>query len=260
MFRIEGHVEHQMINRLSGIDGCRGGWIVAEANDKLENFAFRTTKDLNSLFAKAGPACLIAIDIPIGLPIGEPRLCDKQARKLLGWPRRNSVFSPPARSVMSAKTYRQALRLNRKILGTGISKQAFCIMPKIREVDALMNRDKQQYIREAHPEVTFAQLNGGPMIHNKKTVPGRAERIAVFKTSGLSVSLDWLMRERSRLGRSQVALDDLVDALACLVTAFHIHAGNSQSLGRMDQEDAKQLVMEIVTCKKTAGGTTRFSA
>ena len=42
--------------------------------------------------------------------------------------------------------------------------------------------------------------------------------------------------------------DDLLDAMACLVTARHIHAGSSQSLGRVDQEDAKGLLMEIVTC------------
>lgn len=132
-----------MINRLYGVDGCRGGWIVAEANHKLDNLSFRITEDLNSLFAKARPRCVIAIDIPIGLPINEPRLCDKEARKLLGWPRRNSVFSPPGRGAVNAGTYRQALGRNRKILGTGISKQAFCIMAKIREVDALMDRDRR---------------------------------------------------------------------------------------------------------------------
>jgi len=249
-----------MISRLYGMDGCRGGWIVAEADDKLENLAFRITKDLVPSFGEAGPECLIAIDISIGLPVNESRACDASARQLLGWPRRNSVFSPPARRALDAGTFQEALRLNRETLNTGISKQAFCIMPKIREVDALMDRERQQYVREAHPEVTFAQLNGGPMMHNKKTAAGRAERGAILNSVGLSVSEDWLIQERSRLGIAQVAMDDLVDALACLVTASSIQTGQCQSLGRADQRDAKQLVMEIVTCARAAEGARRFRA
>jgi len=78
-----------MIGRLYGIDGCHGGWIVAEADDKLESFAFRITEDLGLFFGKAKPDRVIAIDIPIGLPVNESRACDASARQLLGWPRRN---------------------------------------------------------------------------------------------------------------------------------------------------------------------------
>ena len=247
-----------MISRLYGIDGCHGGWIVAEADDKLESFAFRITEDLGLFFGKAEPDRVIAIDIPIGLPVNESRACDASARQLLGWPRRNSVFSPPARRALDAGTFQEALRLNRETLNTGISKQAFCIMPKIREVDALMDRERQQYVREAHPEVTFAQLNGGPMMHNKKTAAGRLERIGVLNTVGIAISQERLMEERARFRATHVALDDLLDALACLLTAFHIHAGRGLSLGRSDQKDAKQLVMEIVTCARAAEGATRF--
>src|SRR2546426_8048982 len=250
-------IRAQPMKRLYGVDGCRSGWVVAESDSAMRHVSFELTRDLRSLFDGAGPHCVIAIDIPIGLPINEPRTCDRQARELLGWPRRNSVFSPPARRALNARTYPQMLRLNRKVLGTGISKQAFCIMPKIRKVDALMNRDRQQYIREAHPEVTFAQLNGKPMLHNKKTVAGRAERIAVLKRFVAVITDEWLVQQRSSLLRTGTAApDDLVDALACLVTAFHIHGGRGQLLGRVDQEDANGLLMEIVTCARASKSAT----
>ena len=243
-----------MINRLHGIDGCRAGWVVAESDTSMRGVSFSVRDGLRSLFGKAGPRCIIAIDIPIGLTVSDPRICDIQARKLLGLPRCTSVFPPPARKTLNARTFPEALSLNRKALGTGISKQTFCIMPKIREIDELMTAESQQYIREVHPEVSFAQLNGGPMLHNKKTDAGRAERIGLLNSVGLSVSENWLKQERGRLGRANVALDDLVDALVCLVTAHHVHTGRYHSLGGSGQRDEKKLLMEIVTCEKVAKG------
>ena len=238
--------------RLYGVDGCRGGWVVAEADTAMHSSTFRLIPDLSLLFKEAGPHCLIAIDIPIGLPRNEPRACDIQARQLLGWPRRNSVFPPPARDVLESSTFPEAQRINRNVLCRGISKQTWCIVPKIHEVDVLMKPEMQLYIRETHPEVTFAQLSGGPMLHNKKTPEGRAERIAVLNAAGVAVSDEMLRLERSRLPTIAVAPDDMVDALACLVTAEYIDKGRSKSLGRVDQRDARELLMEIVTCVVSA--------
>jgi predicted RNase H-like nuclease len=114
-----------------------------------------------------------------------------------------------------------------------------------------MDRKKQRYIRESHPEVTFAQLNGRPMEHNKKTPAGRRERLVVLQPFFPFINDEWLAGERSKLRRTgPVAADDLVDALACLVTAFHIHKGRHKSLGRADQTDGNGLLMEIVTCAR----------
>jgi len=117
----------------------------------MRRITFQVVQDLRSLFDQAGSNCTIAIDIPIGLPTTEPRVCDTEARQLLGWPRRNSVFSPPARDVLSASTFGEALRINRGPLNTGISKQTWCIVPKIHDVDVLMKPEMQSYIREASP-------------------------------------------------------------------------------------------------------------
>jgi len=234
------------IRWLCGIDGCRGGWVIARAASDLSDLSFEVAPDLDAIFARAGIDSLIAIDIPIGVPDNDPRVCDAAARQLLRWPRSSSVFSPPARRALHARTFHEALRLNRETMGIGISKQAFHIMEKIRQVDDLMDAAKQQYVREVHPEVTFAQLNGRPILHGKRTSAGRLERIALLRTAGLHISDSGLIRERARLGARGVFHDDLIDALACLVTAAEIRNGRGQALGRVDQKDAKGLTMEIV--------------
>src|SRR5881296_1429680 len=127
-------------------------------------------------------------------------------------------------------------------------------IPRLVNYSADLAEDKQgkRDIREAHPEVTFAQLNGGrAMLHYKKTLDGRRERISILKKAGVQISEEWLSEKRSSLPPGAVALDDLLDAMACLVTARHIRMGRSRSLGRGGQEDAKGLLMEIVTCDRT---------
>jgi predicted RNase H-like nuclease len=236
---------------LYGVDGCRGGWIVARSTADLQEIGFSVVPDFDSLLQHVPAHFLVAIDIPIGLPdIGRhTRTCDVEARHRLLWPRRSSVFSPPSRHTLTATNFSEALRLNRGAVGVGLSKQAFYIMPKIREVDVRMSRDMQRYIREVHPEVTFTQLNGGtPMLNAKRTAVGRAERINVLAKAGLPVSEQWLIAQRTSHRAAMVALDDLLDALACLVTAFNIQSSRIHVLGRPDERDAKGLLMEIVTC------------
>jgi predicted RNase H-like nuclease len=236
---------------LFGIDGCRGGWVVASASSSLNDLTIEFVPNLHPILEGAGTDSVVAIDIPIGLPENEPRACDGAARQLLGWPRSSSVFSPPCRRAFAGKTFKEVLLLNRTATGVGISKQAFHIMPKIREVDALMTTKKQKYIREVHPEVTFAQLNGVVLAQNKKSPLGRAHRIALLQGAGLYIS-------EALLATRGMKPDDVIDAVACLLTAFAIQNGHSQCLGRREQTDAKGLVMEIV-CVRSRGVATECS-
>src|SRR5215510_13559562 len=197
---------------LFGIDGCRGGWVVANATSSLNDVTIEFASELHPILEGLRTDLVVAIDIPIGLPENEPRACDVAARQLLGWPRSSSVFSPPCRPAFAGKTFEEVLLLNRAAVGVGISKQAFHIMSKIREVDALMTIQKQQHIREVHPEVTFAQLYGGVLTQNKKHPLGRAQRIALLQRAGLNVSEMRLSQERRRIGARYVSLDDLIDA------------------------------------------------
>ena len=86
------------IRWLCGIDGCRGGWVIARAAADLSDLSFEVAPDLDAIFARGIDS--LAIDIPIGVPDNEPRVCDAAARQLLRWPRSSSVFSPPARQAL----------------------------------------------------------------------------------------------------------------------------------------------------------------
>ena len=96
-------------------------------------------------------ACL-AIDIPMGLLDGS-RACDKAARKLLGQLRGTSVFAAPCRTALQAETHADSSAVNWHKTGRGLSKQAFGIGLKIKQVDEAITADCEQWAFEVHPEV-----------------------------------------------------------------------------------------------------------
>ena len=169
--------------RLLGIDGCRGGWAVAESDESLSAVRFSLACDIGALLDAADPAStLVAIDMPIGLPHDGPRACDRAARAFLRAPRGSSVFPAPTRTALPALDYAAACGLNLEACGRSLSRQAFAIFPKLRAVDSVLTPDRQHWIREAHPEVTFAALAGaGRGLASAKRLPaGRAERLGLL--------------------------------------------------------------------------------
>ncbi len=207
--------------RYLGIDGCPGGWFCVGLDAgmawTIEVIA------AEAIAASVGSATAAFIDIPIGLQEAgtNERTCDRLARRALGRPRSSSVFPAPARASLCAGDFNEALMINRRETGRGISKQSWLIAPKIRIVDdALRNNIALRGIlHESHPELCFWALNNArPMRHNKKTAAGRAERMAVLRrffpqTRALHTAA--LKRYR----RHQVAVDDILDALVLAVSA-----------------------------------------
>jgi predicted RNase H-like nuclease len=173
-----------------------------------------------------GDSGIVVIDIPIGL-LDEPhpggRKCDIAARKRLG-PRRSSVFSPPARSALSETRWEQARHC-------GLTRQGFAILPKIREVDALMTSALQKCAFESHPELAFCALAGRPMEQGKKRHAGRVERRNALSRAadagfgGLLVDLAGELEAAERqFTRKQVGVDDLLDACVMLWVAARVAA------------------------------------
>ncbi|HEX3795264.1 MAG TPA: DUF429 domain-containing protein [Acidimicrobiales bacterium] len=173
-----------MTKLVGSLDGCRVGWVLvttpADGNGTSE---VTVLTDLAPLIADldSGRLSAAAIDIPIGLSPTDSRPCDFEARKLIG-DRRSSVFPAPVRGVLDAQSYEVACEKSRSISGKAISKQAFAILPKIREVDQLLTPERQQSFVEVHPEVSFTILVGRPMSHHKRRPNGRAERLAALRT------------------------------------------------------------------------------
>jgi predicted RNase H-like nuclease len=232
---------------LIGVDGCRGGWVVAASDGMLSRLRFTVVDDLAPVIAGAeeSPA-LVAIDIPIGLRDDGPRACDLAARRWLGRPRASSVFPAPCRAALAATTYRSACGLSRRALGVALTIECFNIVPKIRHVDALMTPGRQAFVREVHPELVFAILSGRGrgLSEPKRTEAGERLRRRLLRRMAPRFDPGEV---RAALGRARVARDDVIDAVACLVAAQRIARGRALVLpdGTVEH-DARGLRMEIV--------------
>lgn len=181
----------------------------------------------------------------MGLPDAGARECEREARQILGRQRMSSVFSAPLRRCLAATSYQEACGIRARIEGKKMSRQAYGILPKIREVDRLLRRDPrlQRRVVEVHPEVSFAIWNGGhAMKHSKKSLPGRAERCALIER----VWPGMVDRARESLRGKGCARDDLVDAFAALWTLRRWVVGKALILGDPTCEDRHWLVMRIV--------------
>lgn len=168
---------------------------------------------------------------------------------MLGPGRASSVFSSPIRAILNELTHAEASDKSRRLAGTGISQQAFAIIPKIREVDELFVQSERARekvsIREIHPEVCFWALNDGvPMANTKKSEAGFSERMALIERH-LAGAKKLAARVFKDYLRKEVARDDIADALVALITAMG-PPGEIRTLPTEPELDSRGLPMEMV--------------
>ena len=230
---------------VAGADACAGGWCVVTlpvAGDATVEVVDKLRK-VTDLQAK-GRLGAVGVDIPIGLSDGPPRRCDEDARRLVG-ERRSSVFPAPVRPVLGARSYEAALARSREASGVGLSKQSWNLVPKIAEVDRLLDPTRQGSVFEVHPEAAFARVHGVAMTHPKKSTAGRDERLAALAPHVPNIGALVARRPKG------AAADDVLDAAVVALTARAELAGNADRLGER-RHDARGLVMEIVVPKADA--------
>lgn len=240
-----------------GVDGARAGWIAASLWRDDRSGDERTSLDLypdvSAVAARRERGVPVAIDIPIGLPDTGPRVCDLQARKLLGR-RGSTVFPAPARWTLAFADDYAGLRAHvaaRRAAGEqlmSLSAQAHGILAKVREVDSWFAHHPaaDEWLLECHPELSFVALKGGHAIQaQKKSADGRAQRRSAIAAAFPDAPLQ-LDTAAIRWRRSQVAIDDLHDAYACLHTAIAVTRGHHQILGN-SARDAHGRPMQIIT-------------
>ena len=231
-----------------GIDGCRAGWFTVSLFDD-QSWELRVFSNVEEIWNRLSHAKLLLIDIPIGIRDEGPeeRICDVEARKLLGKPRASSIFPPPARPSLNYETCARASEVNHSLTGRKISAQTWEISPKINEVDQFLRttpeaRDK---IREIHPEVLFWALNGRvSMSYNKKRLEGFVERLQVLRRHFLQCD-ELVMDGLTEFPRNQVTKDDILDALAAAVTGMHGN-GRLVTIPEEPERDSEGLSMEMV--------------
>ena len=239
---------------LIGIDACPGGWCscIQSGPDDLD---IRFTNALGSLLEEY-PDAVIAIDIPIGLPDKttgmEPgiRQCDKEARRFLGFPRSSSVFSSPVRPLLDieeediAKAHREASSVTMSISERKVTRQTMNILPRIREVDDLLQQSGQlrDRIFEVHPELIFMEINGEPIQESKRTLEGRARRMDCLHEVFGSQAVESCI---AMIEETTIKVDDLMDALACCWSADRIACGIHHELPAKPEFDSTGLRMTI---------------
>ena len=238
-----------------GVDGCPAGWFAVRlyGQDEYEVCVFATFKELVEHYKAVD---LILVDIPIGLPEGpQPRECDEEAEKRLGWPRSASVFCTPTRQTVKQaardpKNHAAASRVQRDITCKGLSRQSFNIAPKIAEVDSLLpvrGNTGRPRIREVHPELCFWALNKRQAMKWRKKErdkKGFRERLNVLRCFH-SRADEIVARASEKYLRKEVAWDDVADALAAAITGYR-GCDSLKTLPDKPPTDAKGLPMEMV--------------
>jgi predicted RNase H-like nuclease len=129
-----------------------------------------------------------------------------------------------------------------------ISKQAFFLFPKIREIDSLIRNDPglALILRETHPEGAFMMMNGGePLDEPKKAksaihAPGIALRKRLLRdAAGFSEAFLDLDPPRG------VGVDDFLDACACAHVARRVARGDAIRFPARPERDAHGIPMAI---------------
>ena len=211
---------------VAGIDGTPGGWAALIAD--VDRALVHKITSLSEIFEIASDA----IDVPIGLLDSYRRggrTCDCAARQVLRAPRASSIFPAPVRGVLAARTWQEALAISRSSApnGRGISKQTFAIVPKIKEVDELLQtrHDLRSLLREVHPELCFCELVGRPMSYRKGSSAGRQERRLALK----SIFADLDAIETSGVDQA-IPIEDIFDAAIACWSAARLANGHARSL------------------------------
>ncbi len=231
--------------RAIGADGCRAGWVVAAGDVDPRGNPGTVTISVVPDFAAvvAQRADRIVVDMPIGLPDAWApggRVCDVEARALLGPGRGSSVFPGPPRPSLELDSFDDPRREH-----LGLTLQSWLILPRIREVDEIVTPELQDpggkarpVILEGHPELIFADLAGGrPVEGSKRSAEGRLLRRALLE--------DAYGRPIPVVVPHGADEDDVLDALACLWVA----AGPRPSLSAVPRgfvpRDGRGLAMRI---------------
>ena len=184
--KILRQIDFRLMKYVIGIDGSRGGWVAVlrhSENEKICDIKF--AKKLSALLK--GNIDLALIDMPVGLDDkikSGGRLVDKMARKFL-IKRKSSIFNAPSRYTLKATNYKEANKIN-KIYGLGLSKQSWNLIPKIIEVEEILNLKERPEIYESHPELCFQVMNGKELRYSKKENLGINERKRILSSNGFN--------------------------------------------------------------------------
>ncbi|QCI64838.1 DUF429 domain-containing protein [Phreatobacter stygius] len=231
-----------------GVDGCKAGWIAVTitAAGPIEP-QVTVSPRFADLIDGAG---IIAVDMPIGLPEragAGGRGPERHVRPYLG-ERQSSVFSLPSRSAVHMLDYWEACKvaLETSDPPRKVSKQAFFLFPKIREIDQMMRADPTlgRRIFEVHPELAFWRLNGETAVALPKKVKSLVHGSGLALRRAILVNHGFPEPFLDKAPRGAGA-DDLLDACVNALIARRLHAGTARPFPDPPLSDAFGLTVAI---------------
>lgn len=185
------------------------------------------------------------IDMVIGLPSTKDHIRpDRFARKIIK-ERASTIFPAPCRQAVYAKSKAEAYEQNERVLGKKFTPLTYGIMNKMREVDSFLQENSKfiNVIKESHPEVCFARLNGKTVLTKKTEIDGMEERIKLLSNYIPDLTLNTIAGHASAL---RCKIDDIVDAICLAVTSNIVNQGDFEVIPENPMVDETGLLMQMV--------------
>jgi 8-oxo-dGTP diphosphatase len=245
---IEVNIKKTMNSSITsiGVDGCKGGWIAAII--KQGKLIVEKYISLNEIIKGYPDFDEFLIDMVIGLPSSKDHIRpDTYARKIIK-ERTSTIFPAPCRQAVYAKTVSEAYDQNERVLGKKFTPLTVGIIPKMRELDSFFqeNSEYKNVIKESHPEVCFARLNGRTVLSKKSEVDGMEERIRILSYYIPDLTLNKVAVHAKNL---KCNIDDIVDAVCLAVTANIVNQGDFEIIPENPMRDETGLLMQMVIPK-----------
>ncbi len=226
-----------------GVDGCKGGWIAAII--KYGTLVLRKFNNINDIVKEYPDFDEFFVDMVIGLPSNKDHVRpDTYARRIIK-ERGATIFPAPCRQAVYADTVGEAYEENERILGKKFTPLTVGIIPKMREVDTFLQNNPgfKNVIKESHPEVCFARMNGRTMQSKKSEIDGMEERINLLAGYISKISSSKI----SAMAKSMKCnVDDILDAICLAVTANIAAQGYVESIPENPMKDETGLLMQMM--------------
>lgn len=226
-----------------GVDGCKGGWI--EAILKRGKLEINKFNNIDEIVNEHSDFDDFLIDMVIGLQSSKnhvrPDTCARQIIKK----RTSAIFPAPCRQAVYANTIAEAYDENERVLGKKFTPLTVGIIPKIKELDSFLQKNQKykNVIRESHPEVCFARLNGEALLSKKSDNDGIVERFNLLTRYLPDLSLTNLYALAKNL---KCSIDDIVDAICLSITSNVAAQGYFEIIPQIPMEDETNLLMQMV--------------
>ena len=226
-----------------GVDGCKGGWIAAV----IEREEFRVEKytKIDDIVERYPEFDEFLVDMVIGFPSNDTHIRpDTTARKIIA-ARSSTIFAVPSRQAVYAESEEEQVQKNREALGKGLAKQTMAIIPKMREVDVFLNQVSmyKNVIKESHPEVCFARLNGSVVMSKKSDTLGMRERVHILNRFLPKLTQNYVL-QLAKMYKCNA--DDIIDAICLAITGNLNLQGRGETIPKNPMTDEMGMVMQMI--------------